>query len=164
MTIRPLVATDLPLIRSWMQRAPGAPRWSDSDLAGLVASEPGRLLRKGWLAFDASSEPQGFLTMSALCVPGVPAECEIEFVMTAPRYWRQGVARALVAKALEWSRELAAKELRLEVRASNEAAQRLYERCGFQHEGRRSGYYSGPTEDAVLMRLRIDSEGGAGLV
>lgn len=39
----------------------------------------------------------------------------------------------------------------LEVRASNEAARRLYERLGFQVAARRSGYYTQPDEDALIL-------------
>ena len=39
MGIRLLREADLPVIRAWMREAPGAPLWSDVDLAGL-AGEP----------------------------------------------------------------------------------------------------------------------------
>lgn len=166
MEIRPLMAADLPLIRSWMRDSPAAPAWSDADMMRLV--EPTANLevraRRGWMAFVADSAPAGFIVVTALCVPGSPAECEIEFVMTAPSFRREGIARALVNTVLEWARELAAAEVRLEVRASNEAAQRLYEQCGFVITGRRREYYAAPTEDAVLMRSRIESGGQVGLV
>ena len=41
--------------------------------------------------------------------------------------------------------------IRLEVRAGNETAIRLYERQGFVRDGLRKAYYTDPTEDAVLM-------------
>ena len=42
----------------------------------------------------------------------------------------------------------------LEVRASNAAAIALYEQLGFQHVGRRRGYYP-DGEDACLMNLTL---------
>jgi ribosomal-protein-alanine N-acetyltransferase len=39
----------------------------------------------------------------------------------------------------------------LEVRASNEAANALYQRYGFRQIGRRRNYYERPREDAILM-------------
>jgi len=39
----------------------------------------------------------------------------------------------------------------LEVRSSNLAAVRLYEKLGFKTEGVRSGFYSRPKEDAFIM-------------
>ena len=49
-------------------------------------------------------------------------------------------------------RERGARSALLEVRASNLAARRLYEKHGFVVEGVRRRYYSHPPEDAVLMR------------
>ena len=49
----------------------------------------------------------------------------------------------------------------LEVRVSNERAQRLYERRGFERSGLRRAYYPAPgarREDAVLMSLRVDDD------
>jgi ribosomal-protein-alanine N-acetyltransferase len=42
----------------------------------------------------------------------------------------------------------------LEVRADNEAAQRLYQRRGFEEIGRRRGYYQPSGDDAVVMRRK----------
>ena len=52
----------------------------------------------------------------------------------------------------------------LEVRADNEAAQRLYQRRGFTEIGRRRGYYQPSGADAVVMkrkRVRALSRSGA---
>lgn len=43
----------------------------------------------------------------------------------------------------------------LEVRASNEAAIRLYESLGFERAGIRRDFYSKPNEDAVIMWLKL---------
>jgi ribosomal-protein-alanine N-acetyltransferase len=51
-------------------------------------------------------------------------------------------------------------EVHLEVRSSNERALRLYRRSGFEETGRRTGYYSDPVEDAVLMSRRLESADG----
>ena len=39
----------------------------------------------------------------------------------------------------------------LEVRVSNEAAIKLYERLGFTARGKRRGYYTDNREDALIM-------------
>jgi ribosomal-protein-alanine N-acetyltransferase len=45
----------------------------------------------------------------------------------------------------------------LEVRPSNEAAIRLYQRYGFERIGVRRGYYptEGGREDAIVMRISL---------
>ena len=54
--------------------------------------------------------------------------------------------------------ELPENVIHLEVRAGNETAIRLYERQGFVRDGLRKGYYTDPTEDAVLMTRTAVSE------
>lgn len=62
-----------------------------------------------------------------------------------------GVATALLSEALELGTLLDACRAVLEVRASNLAAQSLYERHGFRVAGRRRNYYKSPQEDALVM-------------
>ena len=162
MQIRPLVEADLPLIRAWMQDAPEAPVWSDADLAGLLTMPPvdQRKVRKAWTAEQGRSAKAGFAVATALCIPGTPAECELEFVLVPPETRRQGIGRMLIDTVVAWARDLGASEMRLEVRESNAPALRLYEACGFVVAGRRPGYYADPAEDAVLMRRQISDVPG----
>ena len=67
---------------------------------------------------------------------------------------RQGLAKRLLqyvqAQAAQHQRDIV-----LEVRVSNQAAQGLYEGCGFTRIGRRKDYYATPTqqrEDALVLR------------
>jgi ribosomal protein S18 acetylase RimI-like enzyme len=48
----------------------------------------------------------------------------------------------------------------LEVRASNRAARRLYEKFGFRTVGIRRNYYLNPVEDAIIMMLEPSRIGG----
>ena len=66
-----------------------------------------------------------------------------------------GVGGALVDAVVEHIKERGAGECYLEVRESNQAAQSLYRQRGFIVVGRRPRYYSLPTEDALVMRLRV---------
>jgi ribosomal-protein-alanine N-acetyltransferase len=65
---------------------------------------------------------------------------------------RKGIARALVVAALDRARDRGIREVYLEVRRSNTAAQKLYRQLGFRQVGIRHGYYVKPTEDAHVMR------------
>jgi len=60
---------------------------------------------------------------------------------------RRGVASAILRKMLEEPLEF----LSLEVREGNLPAIALYETFGFKPCGRRRGYYTNPTEDAIIM-------------
>lgn len=44
----------------------------------------------------------------------------------------------------------------LEVRESNNAARKLYEKFAFRETGRRTSYYSNPDEDGIIMGLDLD--------
>ena len=48
--------------------------------------------------------------------------------------------------------------LQLEVRESNFAARRLYEKNGFEIVGKRKNYYEKPAEDAILMSKFFQKE------
>ena len=82
-------------------------------------------------------------------------QSELGNVAVAPPWRGRGVGGALVDEVIDRIRARGAGECYLEVRASNAAAQSLYSRRGFEVVGRRPRYYSLPTEDALVMRLRI---------
>lgn len=65
-----------------------------------------------------------------------------------------GIGRTLLQFTLDVCRRNGIKEFTLEVRESNLHARSLYEHMGFVCEGVRRGYYSLPTEDAMIMWLR----------
>ena len=66
-------------------------------------------------------------------------------------YRRAGIGEGLLISVIELARQLDATVVTLEVRVSNETAQALYKKYGFQVVGRRPRYYSDNGEDAVLM-------------
>lgn len=82
-------------------------------------------------------------------------EAELGNIAVAPEARRQGVAQRLLSATIERMRAQDVSEIYLEVRVSNEGAQRLYERNGFVEVGRREAYYSKPVEDALVMRRAI---------
>ena len=76
----------------------------------------------------------------------------------APTHQRQGWAHFMLDALVLWSRGQRAQWLWLEVRQSNTAARRLYERYGFAQVGLRKAYYPAgqlQREDAVVMSLNL---------
>lgn len=69
-------------------------------------------------------------------------------------YQGNGIATKLIEFAISQGVEAGLKDFTLEVRKSNIAAIRVYEKCGFESEGIRPGFYSNPKEDAVIMWRR----------
>jgi ribosomal-protein-alanine N-acetyltransferase len=82
-------------------------------------------------------------------------QSELGNVAVAPEARGQGVGGTLVDTVVERVKERGAHELFLEVRESNLVAQSIYRERGFTVVGRRRSYYAQPTEDALVMRLRV---------
>lgn len=78
-------------------------------------------------------------------------ELHINTIAVDARLRRQGLATALMQYVLAEAARAGARRATLEVRASNDAARRLYERLGFTVAGRRRGYYTNPDEDALIL-------------
>jgi [ribosomal protein S18]-alanine N-acetyltransferase len=72
-------------------------------------------------------------------------------VAVAPEYRRRGIARVLLERLFEITRDDPRRGHTLEVRVSNVEAIRLYERLGFERRGIRRGYYTDNREDALIM-------------
>jgi ribosomal-protein-alanine N-acetyltransferase len=88
-------------------------------------------------------------------------ELHINNLAVAPEHRGAGAGTALLTTVMREGARLGARRATLEVRRSNEAARRLYERLGFTMAGVRRAYYSNPVEDAlVLWREHLD--GGHG--
>jgi ribosomal-protein-alanine acetyltransferase len=123
----------------------------------LVAESEDRLHRKvktptlpqkrrpGWGNQQGQGTPVGFLVTRL-----VEREWELENLVVSPACRGQGVGSRLLDALFERVRATNGKAIFLEVRESNGAARRLYERGGFRESGRRRRYYSDPVEDAVL--------------
>ena len=80
-------------------------------------------------------------------------EVHVATIATHPEFRRQGIAKNLLAHALQHMSSEGAQSSFLEVRASNLAAQDLYRKFGFEESGVRRRYYRDNDEDAILMTL-----------
>jgi ribosomal-protein-alanine N-acetyltransferase len=78
-------------------------------------------------------------------------EAHIVTVAVRERYRLSGIGERLVIAALELAMDADQEVATLEVRASNDAAQRLYAKYGFARLGLRKRYYTDNNEDAVIM-------------
>ncbi len=78
-------------------------------------------------------------------------DAHITTIAARNNYRRIGIGEGLLISIIELATQLNANVVTLEARASNEIAQTLYKKYGFQVAGRRLRYYSDNGEDAVLM-------------
>lgn len=84
----------------------------------------------------------------------VAGEGNITNVAVAPRARRRGVGTGLLNYLMMEGDREGVTAYTLEVRVSNEAAIRMYEKLGFSSEGIRPNFYEKPTEDAMIMWKR----------
>jgi ribosomal-protein-alanine acetyltransferase len=145
--IRAATLEDIPTLMALEAHAATAAHWSvEQYRAVLSPSEVSRIT----LAIEDGSGIQGFLIAR-----GVGHEWEIENIVIAGPARRRGLGGRLLGELLNAARSRGATAVFLEVRESNSAARRLYEKWTFLESGRRLNYYHDPAEAAVTYRLTI---------
>jgi [ribosomal protein S18]-alanine N-acetyltransferase len=91
-----------------------------------------------------------------LWVIGEDAQITNIAVHTSARGQKRG--EELLSYAMAYAKEMGARHLSLEVRVSNNVAQGLYKKLGFQPGGIRKNYYTDNQEDAMVMWVNINEE------
>jgi [ribosomal protein S18]-alanine N-acetyltransferase len=117
-----------------------------------TASEAAASENSGEISSD--SQPlRGFLVARH-----VASEWELENIVVVSEERRKGLGRRLLQAFLDHAKSANSDSVFLEVRESNTAARRFYEKNGFHESGRRKSYYTNPSgytnpsEDAILYR------------
>ncbi len=103
-----------------------------------------------WLVAEEDETVLGYIGSQT-----VVGESDMLNVAVAAESRRRGIGRQLVEALCDALRAEKSTCLTLEVRASNEAAKKLYESLGFQLIGKRPRYYTKPVEDAELYRKEL---------
>lgn len=78
-------------------------------------------------------------------------DAHVTTIAVDPAWHRRQVATRLLLHLTEIARQRQSRNLTLEVRVGNTAAQNLYQRFGFLPAGIRKNYYSETNEDALVM-------------
>ncbi len=146
-TLRRLRLGDVPAVSDIALRSPGAARWAPSDYERAASGEC-----DGWVA-EKNRRVVGFVIARRLA-----DEMEILNLGVEPAARRRGTATRLLEAALKFGLKRRAKKAFLEVRASNTGAIAFYQRMSFGLEGRRPGYYTDPTEDALVLSRQLVSD------
>ncbi|HEY6224751.1 MAG TPA: ribosomal protein S18-alanine N-acetyltransferase [Gemmatimonadales bacterium] len=144
--MRPAREADLPALVA-IERIAFTDPWSRTDFADC--------LRLGWPMYIAENggSALGYIIGRAAVDQG-----EILNLGVTLAARRRGIGTALVRRLLaDFSRRGVVSAF-LEVRASNLAAQQLYQSFGFEAVGRRARYYQRPVEDAVVLRAAISAD------
>jgi len=118
--------------------------WSAQGFAEVM-STPGSL---ALLGLGAGQQAIGYLLARR-----VLDESEILNLAVVPGERRRGLGRQLLEQALTLLRREGIRQVYLEVRPSNDAAQALYRSFGFRPMGLRPNYYRSPREDGLVLCL-----------
>ncbi|MBW3622739.1 MAG: ribosomal protein S18-alanine N-acetyltransferase [Armatimonadetes bacterium] len=78
-------------------------------------------------------------------------EAHVTTIGVLPEHRRRKIGERLLVRLIEIARSLGARRATLEVRKSNTAALRLYEKYAFTGAAIRRGYYTDTGEDAIVM-------------
>ena len=172
--LREMAAGDLEAVARLESELFGAEAWSRNLLAAELAASHGPMADRRYVVVDsqegdgdgdadeaadraAGAGPNGprILGYAGLYHAGGLTSADLLTIATIPAARGRGIASFMLTELVSTARELGCPDVLLEVRQSNEAAQRLYARHGFVPIGRRRRYYQAPPEDAVVMHLTL---------
>ena len=172
--LREMAARDLEAVARLEGELFGAEAWSLDLLAAELAASHGPMADRRYVVVDsqegdgdgdadeaadraAGAGPNGprILGYAGLYHAGGLTSADLLTIATIPAARGRGIASFMLTELVSTARELGCPDVLLEVRQSNEAAQRLYARHGFVPIGRRRRYYQAPPEDAVVMHLTL---------
>lgn len=149
MKIRRATVRDIPRLISIAQESESAGHWTVSQYEqALTEAPPSRIV----LVLEEGGEVVGFVVAAEIA-----REWELENIAITAPLRRKGYADRLVGILMEELRKSSAESIYLEVRVSNHAARRLYEKWGFEQLGVRPGYYHNPSEDAILYKKNLSA-------
>jgi len=140
--VRPAVPADLPRVFEVARSTGSAAHWTFSQFEKMSEPSTDRML----LVLHDDHRVQGFIA-GALAGD----DWEIENIAIDLPWQRIGLGSQLLCDFLNRVRQ-PGRSVLLEVRESNFAARKLYEKMGFVQVGRRGGYYRAPDEDALVMK------------
>jgi RimJ/RimL family protein N-acetyltransferase len=170
LVLRPFDATDFDALASWFADQAELLTWGGSDvrypldiaqMAGMLAQTasdpPARL---AWTA-EVAGAKAGHIQ---LVLEWGNRTARIARVVVAPPYREQGLGGRMLASVLATAfDELSLRRVELNVFGGNTAAQALYARAGFQHEGtRRSAVAAGEDRWDVMIMGMLRSDYGPG--
>lgn len=177
--LRPMREEDLAAVAALETALFGAEAWSADVLAAeleaalgaqadrvyVVVEEPRPGTRGGAPEDGAPGDgARHLLGYAGLWFGDGRGDADLLTIATVPAARRGGLATAMLTHLLDEARRRGCEHVLLEVRRSNTAAQALYERHGFEVLGVRRCYYTGPDEDALVMRRRLGPSRGPGPV
>ena len=119
--------------------------WSEKSIADSMDN--------GTLFFAAKLGEKivGYVGISAILDEGY-----ITNIAVTETHRQKGIGTALLERVFRLAKDKKLSFVSLKVRQSNQNAIRLYSALGFGQEGLRKGFYTDPTEDALIFTKRFE--------
>ena len=114
--------------------------WSETAITDAKANGTFFLIAEKGLEFV------GYISINTAVDEGY-----INNIAITPKFRRQGIAEKLLFSLAKRAEKTELAFLSLEVRESNSAAIKLYEKCGYKNMGVRKNFYENPKENAIIM-------------
>ena len=155
-TVRHARSDDVPRMMEIAVHAATAALWSERVYREFFAGESGYPSRRPViLVIQEDDNVAGFLAARRVA----DNEWEIENLAIRGSARRRGLGSRLLGEFLNLVRDQGGSEIYLEVRESNRAARKLYEKWAFVESGVRKSYYHDPPEDALVLRFSFPQGG-----
>ena len=150
--IRKAAAADLPAVMA-IEREQFSHPWSAEHFAAELANRVAQ--------FYVAENRENSLLAGFLLFWRLGDELELHKIAVAGVCQRRGSGSCLLDFFIRTARSWRCRRALLEVRASNAAAIRLYEKFAFRCIGRRRDYYSSPVEDALVFQWLPEGQTGS---
>lgn len=145
--VRRAVSADLARIIEIADASNAAAQWPVQEYEKMFIG--GANQHRILLVIERDEQVQGFIVGHF-----TGSDWEIENIMIQPAWQKRGLGAQLLCGFLDFARQRAnAQAVYLEVRQSNVAARKLYEKLGFLQAGHRKDYYPQPAEDALIYKI-----------
>ena len=141
--IRPMRLEDLDEVMEIEPVAFGSHHWSHQSFVNELSNSMGNY----FAAVD--DDTKNLCGYSGFWLIG--DEAHITTLAVHPDLRRQHIGERLLINDIAEARHVGARWITLEVRVSNESAQRLYYKYGFKNLGTRRNYYQDNDEDAMVL-------------
>ncbi|GGA15357.1 ribosomal-protein-alanine acetyltransferase [Paenibacillus marchantiophytorum] len=149
MVFRSMNAADIPYICEIEEEAFTTP-WTK----GAFENELTNNQFAHYMIMDIEGEVAGYGGMWLIM-----EEAHVTNIAVRNTYRGRKLGERLIRELMKTAAFLGAIRMTLEVRASNDVAQNLYEKVGFRSVGVRKGYYTDNREDAVIMWVDLPRRG-----
>jgi len=143
--MRRMTEADLPAISILEQRCFSDP-WPLTAFREVLEGDQ-------WTGLVAEAEG---VIVGYSCHFDAAGEAHLANIAVHPEHRRKSVAKQILKRILDLSRNNGCYQILLEVRPSNVSAIRFYENEGFVVLYRRPNYYRSPVEEAVVMCRQLD--------